>query len=176
MPGAVSPLTGVCPDRTENGRRRTQRSTSAQAQATATCPTGLLNPGAEWYGEPEEFSPCPPPRYVYRAASRAAGRVAPPCHLRHAGGKNPPLLRQIGRLCGSFRLPVPRGCPCFPPALSPLGPSARGGHPGPPATVHAAGSITPRRTRLSGVSPAAVAGADQGKTPSRPFARHYAAR
>ena len=156
--------------RTGNGQRRTQRSTTAKAQATAACPAGLLNPDAEWHEEPDEPSPCPPPR----AASRAARRVAPPCPLRQTERKTPPEWQSSGACTAAAAPPVPSGCPCSPPALSPLGLSARCGHFGPPATAHAAGFITPPHTRVSVVSPAAFAGADQGVTPSRPFARHYA--
>ena len=48
--------------RKRHGKRRTQRSTGAHAQATATRPTGIVNPEAEWHGEPDEPSPCPSPR------------------------------------------------------------------------------------------------------------------
>jgi len=77
-------------------------------------------------------------------------------------------MGQIGRLNSC--------CPCPQPALPPPAPSARGGQPGPPATDHAAGSITSPRTRVSGVSLIAFAGADQVVTSSLPFARHFAAR
>ena len=129
--------------RTGHGRRRTQRSTSAQAQATATCPTGLLNPDAEWHGEPDRSSPRAPPRYIYRVVRPEARRVASACAPCGTQAQGPHPCRGRFDACTAAAAPwVARGCP-FPPP----GPPARIGHFGPLATVHAAGSIAPPRAQ-----------------------------
>jgi len=143
-----------------------------QAQATPTCPAGLLNPDAEWHGEPDEPSPCPTPRYTYRTARPKARRAAPagaPCGTQAQG---PHPCRGRSDACTAGAAPwVPGSCP-FPPP----GPSAHTGHSGPLVTVRAAGFTAPTLARVSWVSPITFAGAGQGVTPSRPFARRYATR
>jgi len=154
--------------RTGHGKQMTQRSTIAQAQATATCPTGLLNPDAEWHGEQDGPSPCPLPRYIYRVESPEARRVAPASVLCGTQARSPPPCSgRSDAFTAAAALWVPRGCLCPPP-----GPLARMGHSGQLATVRAARFVSPPRARVSGVSPITRAGAGQGLTPSRPFTRH----
>ena len=165
-------LNSLSSRRMGHDRRRTQRSTSVQAQATATCPPGLLNPDSGWLWEPNGPSPCPTPRYIHRVASAEARRASPvfaPCGTQ---AQCPHLCRGRSNACTAAAAPwVPRGCPSLPP-----GPPARIGHSGPLATVRAAGSLTPPRARVSRVSPITFEGAGQGVTPTRPFARRYATR
>jgi len=95
--------------RTGHGRRRTQRSTSAQAQATAACPTGLLNPDDLWHGEPDGHSPCPtPPVYIPRNEPRRTPTCPHLCPARHAGTRPP---TPVGAGLMPARPLPPCGCP-----------------------------------------------------------------
>jgi len=109
-------------------------------------------------------------KYTLRRTQRPA--VSPPPVPHAAGTHTPPPCRGRSDSFTAAAAPwVPRVFPCPPP-----GPPARSCHCGPLATVRAAGSLTPLRARVSGVSSSTFAGAGQGVTPSRPFARHYATR
>ena len=116
--------------------------------------------------------PCPlTPRYIYRGAGPEARPAVPggaPCGTQALGPPTP---------VGADLMPVlplpPCGCPEAV-RSRPLAPLARIGHCGPLATVRAAGSHTPSRARVSGVSPIPFAGAGHGVTPTHPFARRYA--
>jgi len=109
-------------------------------------------------------------RYVYRVAIPQARRAAFGCAPRGTQAQGPDPCRFRSVACtAAAALWVPRDCPS-PPFCLP----ARIGHSGTLATVRAAGSITRPRARVSEVSPIPFAGAGQGVTPSRPFARRYA--
>jgi len=145
-------------------------STSAQAQATATCPTGLLNPDAGCHEQPDGPSPCPTRRCIYRETSPEASRSAPVGATCGTQAQGPHPCRGRSEACTAAAAPwVPRGR-----RLPPPGPPARIGPSGPLATVRAARSLTPARATASGVSTKTFAGAGQGVTPSRLFARPYA--
>jgi len=108
--------------------------------------------------------------YTVRRSQRPAASLPPSCAACGTQAQDPPRCWGRSDTCTAAAVPcVPRGCPGpFP------GPPSRIGHSGPLATVRAAGSIALHRTRVSGVSSVAFAGAGQGVTPSRPLARHYA--
>ena len=106
-----------------------------------------------------------------------AGRAQRPAQLPPAvppatrGHEVPHPCRGRSDACAASAVPwVPRGRP-----FTTSCPPARLGHSGPLATVRAAGSITPPRARVSGVSPIPFAGAGPGVSPTHPFARLYAA-
>jgi len=112
----------------------------------------------------------PTPRYIYTEASPEARPAAFGCALCGTQARPlPPLQGPIWCLRGHCR---PVGAQRLP--IRALWPPARIGHSGPLATVRAAGSITPPRARVSGVSPIPFAGTGHGVTPTHPFARRCA--
>jgi len=115
----------------------------------------------------------PTPRYVCHTKSpeaRPAASSCAPCGTQALGLPTP-----VGADLMPVR-PLPP-CGCTEAVRSrPLAPPARIGHCGPLATVRAAGSHTPSRARVSGVSPIPFAGAGHGVTPTHPFAHRSATR
>jgi len=90
-----------------HGKRRTQSPTIAQARATATCPSGLLNPDAEWHGDPDGPSPCRQPLYIYRGSSPEVRRDAPTCAPGGTQTQPPPPPPRGGRGPPGRRAPPP---------------------------------------------------------------------
>jgi len=114
----------------------------------------------------------PQPSGIYtmgRAQRPAQLPLAMPSATRRNGPSPHPCRGRSDACAATAALWVPRGC-----LLTPSCPPARIGHFGPLATVRAAGSHTPPRARVSGVSPIPFAGAGHGVTPTLPIARRYA--
>jgi len=99
-----------------HGGRRTQRSTGAQAQATATCRTGLLNPDASWHGEAGRRSPSPDPTVCMpHDEPRGPPSCIQLCPLRHVGTRPSHPCRGRSDACAATAaLWVHRGCPLTP--------------------------------------------------------------
>jgi len=134
----------------------------AQLGCTTRTPDGMGNRTGPHRAQP-------PGIYTAGRAQRPA-KLPPAVPPAALGEKPPHNCTGRSRACAAFAAQwVPRGSPSTPSC-----PPARIGRPKPLATVRAAGSITPNRARVSGVSPTPFAGAGQGVMLSRPFARRYA--